>query len=185
MDVGGGVFMKRVMLSLVLFLISMPGLQVLRATQEVAHQGKPVPVTPLGPKRSGPRTSFGNSIIEAPFRVVVRDRDAWLDVWKRIYRVVPSNGPYPELPEIDFSREMVVVAAMGQQPSTGYAIIIDGAYERDDRLEVVVKSIVNVNCGAVLPMLISPIDIVRLPKIERPVVFREIEVVPDCKLERG
>jgi len=173
--------MKRVLLSLVLFLISIPGLQVLRATQEVAYQGKPVPITQLGPKRSGPRTSFSGSIIKDPFRVVVRDRDTWLDVWKRIYQVVPSNGAYPELPEIDFSREMVVVAAMGQQPSSGYAIIIDGAYERDDRLEVVVKSVLNVKCGAVLTVETSPIDIGRLPKIERPVVFHDIEVVPDCK----
>lgn len=177
--------MKRVVLSLVLFLISIPDLQVLRATQEVAYPGKPVPITPLGPKRSGPRTSFSGSIIEDPFRVVVRDRDTWLGVWKRIYQVVPSNGPYPELPEIDFSRDMVVVAAMGQQPTSGYDIIIDGAYERDDRLEVVVKSVLNLKCGAVLTMVTSPIDIVLLPKIERPVVFREIEVVPDCKLEQG
>jgi hypothetical protein len=179
-------FMKRVLLSLVLFLISIPGLQVLRATQEVAYQGKPVPIIPLGPKRSGPRTSFGiGSNIVDQFRVLVRDRDTWLDVWKRIYQLNPSYGRYPELPEIDFSREMVVVAAMGQQPSSGYAIIIDGAYERDDRLEVVVKSVVNLKCGAVLGIVTSPIDIVRLPKIERPVVFREIEVVPDCKLEQG
>ncbi len=177
--------MKRGLFSLVVFLIGIPGLQVLRAAQEVAYQGKPVPITPMGPKRSGPRTSFSGSIIEDPFRVVVRDRNTWLDVWKRIYQVVPSNGPYPELPEIDFSREMVVVAAMGQQPTSGYAIIIDAAYEREDRLEVVVKSVINLKCGAVLTVVTSPIDIVRLPKIEGPVVFREIEVVPDCKLEQG
>lgn len=40
-------------------------------------------------------------------------------------------------------------------------------------------------CGGVLTMVTSPIDMVRLPKIEGPVVFREIEVVPDCKLEQG
>ena len=179
--------MKRALLSLfVVVLIGIPGLQVLRATQEVAYQGKPVPITPMGPKRSGPRTSFriGSNIVDQ-FRVVVRDRNTWLDVWKRIYQFNPSQGRYPELPEVDFSREMVVVAAMGQQPSSGYAIIIDGAYERDDRLEVVVKSVINLKCGAVLTMVTSPIDIVRLPKIERPVVFREIEVVPDCKLEQG
>ena len=177
--------MKRVLLSLVLFLISIPGLQVLRATKEVAYQGKPVPVTQLGPKRSGPRTSFSGSKSEDPFRMVVRDRDAWHDVWKRIYQHTPSNGPYPEPPEIDFSREMLIVAALGQRPTSGYEIIIDGAYERDDRLEVVVKSVVNLKCFGVFMVVTSPIDIVRLPKIERPVVFREIEVVPDCKLERG
>lgn len=171
--------MKRILLSLVLFLISIPGLQVLRATQ-IAHQGKPVPIIQLGPKRSGPRWSFGESNTKDSFRVVVRDRDTWLDLWKRIYPVVPSKGAYPELPEIDFSREMVVVAAMGQRPSSGYAIIIEGAYERDDRLEVVVKSVENLKCVG-LTVLTSPVDIVRLPKVERPVVFREIEVAHDCK----
>ncbi|HZI86402.1 MAG TPA: protease complex subunit PrcB family protein [Pyrinomonadaceae bacterium] len=177
--------MKRVQLSLMLFLISIPGLQVRRATQEVAYQGKPVPVTQLGPKRAGARTSYSGSNFKDPFRLVVRDRDAWHDVWKGIYQHHPSNGPYPEPPEVDFSREMVIVAAMGQRPTSGYEIIIDGAYERDDRLEVVVKSVVNVKCFGVFPTVTSPLDIVRLPKIERPVVFHEIGVVPDCKLKRG
>ena len=172
--------MKRVLLSLVLFLISIPGLQVLRATQEATYQGKPVPITPMGPKRPGARASFGGSNIVDQFRVVVRDRDTWLDVWKRIYQFNPNHSRYPELPEIDFSREMVVVAAMGQKPTNGYSIIIDGAYERDDRLEVVVKSVINLKCFGWATIVTSPIDIVRLPKIEHPVVFREIEVVPDC-----
>ena len=78
---------------------------------------------------------------------------------------------------------MLVVAAMGQHPTSGYSIIIDGAYERDDRLEVVVNSVINVKCGGVLTMLTSPVDIVRLPKMERAVAFREIEVVPECKFQ--
>lgn len=176
--------MKRALLSLVLFLIGVPGLQVPRATQEAANQGKPVPVTPMEPRLPGPRTSFRiGSNFEYSFRLVIRDRDTWHSIWKRLYRHNPSNGPYPELPEIDFSREMVVVAAMGQQPSTGYYIIVDSAYERDDRLEVVVKSVITLKCFGVMTMMTAPIDIVRLPRIERRVVFRESEVEPDCKLE--
>ena len=97
----------------------------------------------------------------------------------------PGHGPYPELPplpEIDFSREMVVVAAMGRRPSTSYAIIIDSAYERNDyRLEVVVRSVENRKGCMAMAMMTAPIDIVRLPKTERSVIFREIEVVPDCQ----
>ena len=176
--------MNRALLSLfVLLPISIPGIQVLRAAQD--NQGRPVPITPMGTKRPGPRTSFstGGGIAE-PLRLVVRDRDAWLDVWKRIHRPDPNRGPYPEpppLPEIDFSREMIVVAGMGRRPSSAYAIVIDSAYERDDRLEVVVRSVENrKGCGAYM-IIIAPVDIVRLPKTERSVVFREIEVVPDCK----
>jgi hypothetical protein len=116
---------------------------------------------------------------------VVRDRDAWVDLWNRIHRVDPIRGPYPEpppLPEIDFSREMLVVAAMGRRGSSAYGIIIDAAYayERNYRLEVVVRSVEN-RCGLALGIMTAPIDIVRLPKTERTVIFRETEVVPACK----
>ena len=175
--------MRALLSFFVVLLISISGLQVLRAAQE--YQGRPVPITPMGPKRPGPRTSFttGGGIWDQ-LRLVVRDRDGWLDVWKRIHRPNPNRGSYPEpppLPEIDFSREIVVVAAMGRRPSSAYAIIIDAAYERNDRLEVVVRSVENrKGCGA-YTIITAPVDIVRLPKTERPVVFREIDVVPDCQ----
>lgn len=106
---------------------------------------------------------------------------AWLDVWKRIHSRDPRLGPspVPPLPEIDFSREIVVVAAMGSRPTAGYFISIDGAYERDNLLEVVVRS-VETRCGG-FTILTAPLAIVRLPKTERSVVFREIEVAVPCK----
>jgi hypothetical protein len=183
-NVGNKIMNRALLYLFVVLLISIPDLRVLRAAQD--YQGRPVPITAMGPKRPGPRTSFttGGGIWDQ-LRMVVRDRDAWLDVWKRIYSPGPGHGPYPELPplpEIDFSREMVVVAAMGRRPSTSYAIIIDGAYERNDyRLEVVVRSVENRRGCMAMTMMTAPIDIVRLPKTERSVIFREIEVVPDCQ----
>jgi hypothetical protein len=35
----------------------------------------------------------------------------------------------PAAPDIDFSREMIIVAAMGPRPTSGYAITIEEAYE--------------------------------------------------------
>jgi hypothetical protein len=176
--------MKRALLSLfILIPISFSGYTVLRATQEPATQGTPLPFTQLGPKRSGPHTSFAaNSFLWDPLRVVIRDGDTWRDMWKRIHSPAPGRGPYPELPpipEIDFSREMIVVVAMGRQPNSAFAIIIDGAYERDDRLEIVVRSVSGKGCLA-YSIITAPVDIVRLPRTERSVVFRETEVVPDC-----
>ncbi|HEU4508677.1 MAG TPA: hypothetical protein VFR78_10595 [Pyrinomonadaceae bacterium] len=111
-------------------------------------------------------------------RLVVRDRDTWVQVWSRINR-----PPEPPLPEIDFAREMLVVAAMGWRPSSGYRIIIEKAYlhEQYPRLEVVVRSIDNSKCPGLghFTVITAPIDIVRLPQTDRGVVFREIEA-PDC-----
>ena len=67
--------MKCLLLVLLPLLIGVPDLQVLRATQEVAYQGKPVPITPMGPRRWEQRTPFApNSAVEDKFRLVVRDR---------------------------------------------------------------------------------------------------------------
>lgn len=172
--------MKHTLLSsFMLFLFSFSAYPVLRATQEGAAQGTEVPITLVGPKRSGPRTSFTDfSGISDPLRVVIRDGDAWREIWKRIHRPVTE---LPPLPEVDFSREMVVVAALGGRPSSTYAIIVDGAYERDERLEIAVRSVSPGKSCMTLTVCTAPVDIVRLPKTERSVVFRETEVVHECK----
>jgi hypothetical protein len=178
--------MKRALLFLlVLFLVSFSGHTALQANQETGDQGTPVPVTQLGPKRSGPRWSFtSNSGISDRLRMVIRDREAWLDVWKRIHSPGPTHGPsstVPPLPEIDFSREMLIVVTSGARPTGGYGIIVDAAYERHDQFEIVVRTISPGKGCFVTQAVTQPVDIVRLPKTERSVVFREIEVVQECK----
>lgn len=170
--------MNHTLLSLcALLVIANPGLNVLQATQK--DPGKQVPVTPLAPTISGHRTSITTGLVMDQLRVVVRDRETWVQVWNHLN----SRPDSPGLPEIDFTREMLVVAAMGWRPSSGYRIVVDKAYfyERYPRLEVVIQSIDNTKCPGLgqFPVLTSPIDIVRLPRTERPVVLRETEM-SDC-----
>lgn len=178
--------MKRALISFfVLLAISLSGNSTLRATQEPTHPGTPVPITPLGPKRSGPRMSFtSNSGIGDPLRIVIRNRDDWREMWKRIHSPDAEHDPIselPPLPQIDFSREMVVVVALGARATGGYDVIVEGAYQRNDRLEIVVRSMSPGKGCFSVQMITQPVDIVRLPKTERSVVFRENEVVHECK----
>jgi hypothetical protein len=160
-----------------LLVIANPGTNVRQATRN--DPGRQVPVTPLAPTISGQRTSFTTSGVMDQLRLVVRDRDTWVQVWNRIN----SRPDSPPLPEIDFTREMLVVAAMGWRPSSGYQIVIDTAclYEQYPRLEVVVRSIDNTRCPGlgVFTVVTAPVDVVRLPRTERPVILRETEV-SDC-----
>ena len=178
--------MKSSLLSLLVAIILVSAPIGVRAQ---ADSGRPVTITPLGQTISGFRLPFMTvSGVWDQLRLVVRDRETWVDLWRRIHSISPDNpnpngGQLPPLPEIDFSREILVVAGMGRRPSSAYAIIIDAAYnyERNYRLEIVVRSVENRNgCGAATVMT-APIDIVRLPKTDRTVIFREREVVPDCK----
>jgi hypothetical protein len=141
-------------------------------------RGKPVAISLLGPKLPGRRMSFLNGGIKERVRLVIRDRDEFDKFWKQIYRL---GSDKPPLPEVDFSREMIVVAAMGQQPSSGYEIIVDGACEVDNQLEVLVRSTNFLKCGLQLGIVTAPVDMVRLPKTNMQLVFRETEVTSDCK----
>jgi protease stability complex PrcB-like protein len=178
--------LKHTLLSLVIvLLITFSSCSVLSGARQASYPGKPVPITSLGPKRSGPRWSFANnSGLWDRLRVVIRDIGEWSDVWKRINSPDPTHGPYsplPPLPEIDFSRDMLIVVALGARPTGSYGIIIDGAYEKDNRLEIVVRSVSPGKSCFVTQSYTQPVDIVRVARTERPVVFRETELVHECK----
>ena len=170
--------MKRTLVPLfILLLFSFSGGSFLRATQESASKEMSIPILTLDSKGSELRRSFTyTSGIEEPLRVVIRDREAWRDIWKRIHRPLSE---LPSLPEIDFSLEVIVVVALGARPNSGYGIIVDRAFESNDQLEIVVRRVSQRNCG-VFAMMTQPVDVVRLPKTAHPLVFRETESVHVC-----
>lgn len=145
-------------------------------------RGKSIPVVLLdvgGPKLSEPRrTSLLHGGISQRSRSVIRNRDEWNKLWKQIAGVGPDRPPPPE---VDFTREMLIVAAMGEKPSTGYEILIDGACEVNNQIEVSVRSVDYLKCGLQPQVVTAPLDIVRMPRTELPLVFHETEISSDCK----
>jgi hypothetical protein len=169
--------LKHVLVSfLVLVLISSAGYSIPQGARE--GPGRSVHVTRLVVTTGSNTSPIWNAGIWDELRIVIRDRETWNGVWKRICRPDPFHDPYPSLlplPEIDFSREMLVVVAMGLRPSGSYRIIVNSAHERDNRLDVEVENISP--CGAAFAVMTAPVDIVRLPKTDLPVTFREVRRV--------
>ena len=178
-------------LALIVFSV-LTTLSMWLAAQEtplVVCRGKPLPITILpGPKMTAvsmplrfggtrpPPLPWINSFpSKNAFRLVIRNRDEFSQLWKRFLAPIPPDKWVPPMPEVDFSKEMVVVAAMGEKPSSGYWIIIDGACEVDGHVEVFVSS-VNGGCGSQLGVVTSPADAVRIPQTDLPVVFRETQI---------
>jgi len=165
-------------------------------SQDPKPQGTPLTITQLGPKRSGPRTSY--SLVCGIWdrrRMVIRDRETWGDVWTQIYSSPVSfswAGPGserirtvpPPPPEIDFSRNMLLVVTMGSAPNGGYAITVDGVFEHANQLEVVVRNTSPGRSCFTLQMVTSPVDIVELEKREGSVIFRDLNIVTDCSQTR-
>jgi hypothetical protein len=179
--------MKYTLLSICLLLAFSPPGSTLHSCQTGSNSGKPltktvtktVTMTRLRTCLPLPCPFSSTSGLDDPLRVMIRDRKAWREMWERIHRRGPS--PEPELPEINFSKEMLVVVALGSRPTGGYAIFIEGVYERDGRLEVKVSSqSAGKNC-MVTQSVTQPIDIVRIPKADIPMAFLENQVVHECK----
>ena len=155
-------------------------------------RGRALPITLLpGPKMTGPslplrfggtrempRPPVNSFPSEKAVRLVIKTRDELSGFWKEFTAPIPPANGIPPPPEIDFSKEMVVVVAMGQRPTSGYWIFVDGACETDGQVEVFVSSVEDVKCKGLgqFDVLTYPADAVRLPRTDLPVVFRETQI---------
>jgi hypothetical protein len=110
-------------------------------------------------------------------RFVVRDSDAWRGTWQTIHR--PFLPP-PPVPPIDFSREMVVVAALGARPSEGYEVVFENVREDTTGIEVAVRVSEPARGCPVAAVMTQPVDLARIPASARPVRFRQRNVVVPC-----
>jgi hypothetical protein len=103
-------------------------------------------------------------------RLVVTDQATWQSVWHTVHATL---APEPPLAAVDFSREVVLVAAMGRQPSGGYAVRLEAAQQDDQAVTVTVRTVVP-GAGCVVPQVVtSPVDLARLPRTALPVRFAD------------
>jgi len=68
--------------------------------------------------------------------VLVRSREEWERLWRRH---TAGMQPQPELPDVNFNREMVVAVFMGERPSDGYGVQVAAVEETPDTVYVQVE----------------------------------------------
>jgi hypothetical protein len=117
---------------------------------------------------------FRNQFTERQ-RLVIRSADQWAEAWARI------TGPARPAPAVNFAREMVVLVAMGERPTGGYVITVDGVYDADGRLYAEVKEASPGPLCGTTEALTQPIDAVRVPRRDGPVTFVERAVTMACR----
>lgn len=149
----------------------------LAAGQPVAPAAPPresIPVTRLS---THPHAFAEYSGVSDSTETVVRDSVVWRALWERVTAPI---FPKPRLPDVDFRREMIVVAAMGRRPSGGYDIVIDSAAESANGIEVVVRRTIPGERCLTSAAVTQPIDLARIPARPKPVRFRELEQSVPC-----
>lgn len=133
-----------------------------------------LPITRFAPTNSD-FSSFSG--IRTPRHAVVRDSTTWRTTWQQINQ---PFFPQPPLPTVDFNREMVLLAAMGTEPSGGYELLIESATRDTTGIDVQLR---RVSPGAGCPVsavLTQPLDLVRVPFSDQPVRFSERAETTSC-----
>ncbi len=71
-----------------------------------------------------------------PSRLVIKTGDQWREIWKKVNAL---RLPRPELPKIDFEKEMVVAIFMGERSSGGYKIEIININKTEKQIVIEVE----------------------------------------------
>lgn len=109
--------------------------------------------------------------------MAIRNSGEWLGQWRRIN----ARQDPPPLPAVDFSREMLLMAAMGRQPTGGYRVVIDKVIEQSGELLAFVRFVSpGRGCGAIAAVT-SPADIVRVPVSPKNVRWVVERQAADCR----
>jgi hypothetical protein len=110
-------------------------------------------------------------------RIVVRDSATWDETWRTLHR--PFIPP-PPVPPVNFSREMVIVAALGARPTEGYEIVFESAREDTSGIEVDVRVSEPARGCPVAAAVTQPVDLARIAATGRAIRFRQRNVVVPC-----
>lgn len=111
-------------------------------------------------------------------RLVIKTADEWARVWNRI---VSNHGPKPPVPEIDFAKEMVLVAAMGTRATGGFSIEIEAVDRDSSSITASVRKRSPGNTCGTTAALTAPVAIVRIPRSDKPVRFVEENIATSCE----
>jgi hypothetical protein len=122
----------------------------------------------------GPVYSSG---MDASSRRVVRTEAQWQALWTLVVR---GHQPVPAVPAVDFSREMVVVAAMGSRPTGGYSITVDSVTAGADAIHAYVTERSPGRGCLTTQAFTAPVDAVAIPADGRAVRFHQTTIVHGC-----
>lgn len=107
-------------------------------------------------------------------REIIEDAETFR---KAFLESVPEGS---EVPDVDFSRFVVVAAWMGQQSNCGSALSIPSARETESQVELEVRSSLPGNCPAE-DAISYPFCFARVDKVAKPYVFLEKSETRVCE----
>jgi hypothetical protein len=144
------------------------------ATIDSSPPGTPLQITRL---RAEPYSFTSASGFDQPARLVISDPTTWATAWQQTFK---GSLPVPPVPDVDFSREVIVLAALGSHSTGGYGILVEGASATDTGTSIEIRSISPGSNCVTTQAFTQPVDIARVPRRDGPVAFIEHKEVHNC-----
>lgn len=145
------------------------------STIESVRTGTTIPVTRLSPH---PGSFLYYSGLQQPERLAIRDQAAWVAAWRSLW---PNGMAAPALPAVDFSKDMIVIAALGGRSTGGYSIFVDSARATASGLVVFIGTSSPGRHCVTTQAFTQPVDIARMPRTDAAVAFVDVPRVEDCQ----
>ena len=106
----------------------------------------------------GTNNNFGERV----FYTVDSEKE-WGELWNSMHAVI---NPVPELPKVDFEKEMLVLAFQGTQGTGGHSVEVTDIEKKDGVIGVTVKEVSPGTKCITTQALTAPYHAVKIPKID-------------------
>jgi len=137
--------------------------------------GEPESIPATEPEESSPdempvrRIAAGSqSAVRVPAAVTITDQSVLDEVWLAIHANQLSR---PEVPQIDFGSETVIILILGERPSAGYSVRVAGFTRWDSAVEVRIEVVSPGPDAVTASVLTSPFELSALEITGMPVTF--------------
>ncbi len=109
--------------------------------------------------------------------LVINKQKEWDELWKNVYSI---RFPQPKLPTINFEKESVICVFAGEFYSGGYTIEVLDVKKKISSIEIQVKFVTPASSCIVSSALSQPLHLIRVKKINKKVVFKQINEITIC-----
>jgi hypothetical protein len=108
------------------------------------------------------------SNVDVAKTVTIRSAAEWAALWR-------THAPERDLPDVDFSREIVAGVFLGSRPSAGFQVEVVGVRDEPDALVVQYRVTVPARDAVSAAVLTAPYHLVALPSRAGEVKFEKLQ----------
>lgn len=109
-------------------------------------------------------------------RLLITDEQSWSRLWAEMV----GSGGAVSAPRVDFAKDNVLVAAMGEKHEAGYRIDISSVESSNGILRVIISNIVPTPGCSGADVITTPLAAVIIPRTSSAISFIEKGIVIPC-----